>query len=108
MSGLRDRLAPEIYTELQAQCDRLRSAGQTNLVERIDIRRAELTEAWEESGRDYTTVYFVASMLDYTVNDGTGAVVEGSKTEPQEVGEFWTFTRPVGRQPWQLSAIQPA
>jgi predicted lipid-binding transport protein (Tim44 family) len=108
MAGMRDRLAPEIYAELQAQCDRLRSAGQTNLVERIDIRRAELTEAWQETGRDYATVYFVASMLDYTVSDATGAVVEGSRTEPQDVEEFWTFTRPVGRQPWQLSAIQPA
>jgi predicted lipid-binding transport protein (Tim44 family) len=108
MSGLRDRLAPEIYTELQAQCDRLRGARQTNVVERVDIRGAELTEAWQESGRDYVTVYFVSSMLDYTVDDGTGAVVEGSKTAPQEVTESWTLTRPVGPNPWQLSAIQPA
>jgi predicted lipid-binding transport protein (Tim44 family) len=108
MSGVRDRLTQEISTELQAQCDRLRGAGQTNLVERIDIRRAELTEAWQENGRDYATVYFAASMLDYTVSDATGAVVEGSKTDPQDVEEFWTFTRPVGHQPWQLSAIQPA
>jgi predicted lipid-binding transport protein (Tim44 family) len=106
MSGLRDRLAPEIYTELQAQCDRLRGARQTNVVERIDIRRAELTEAWQEGGRDYVTVYVVSSMLDYTVDDGTGAVVEGSKTAPQEVTEFWTLARPVGPNPWQLSAIQ--
>jgi len=108
MSRLRDRLTPEIYTELQAQCDRLRGARQTNVVERIDVRRAEMTEAWQETGRDYVTVYFVCSMLDYTVDDGTGAVVEGSKTAPQDVAEFWTLTRPVGRNPWQLSAIQPA
>ncbi len=108
MSSLRDRLAPEIYAQLQAQCDRLRGARQTNVVERIDVRRAELTEAWQETGRDYVTVYVAASMLDYTVDDGTGAVVEGSKTQPQDVEEFWTFTRPVGRNPWQLSAIQTA
>jgi len=47
-------------------------------------------------------------MLDSTVDDTTGAVVAGSKTEPQDVEEFWTFTRPVGRNPWQLSAIQAA
>jgi predicted lipid-binding transport protein (Tim44 family) len=108
VSSLRDRLAPEIYAELQAQCDHLRSARQTNVVERIDIRRSDVTEAWQETGRDYLTVYFSSSMLDYTVDDATGAVVAGSKSEPQAVEEFWTFTRPVGRQPWQLSAIQAA
>ena len=108
LSAVRDRLAPEIAAELQAQCDRLRSARQTNVVERIDIRRAELSEAWQETGRDYVTVYFLAAMLDYTLDDTTGAVVEGSKSQPQDVEEFWTFTRSVGRNPWQLSAIQAA
>ena len=106
LSALRDRLAPEMATELQAQCDRLRSARQTNVVERIDLRRVEMTEAWQETGRDYATIYFAASMLDYTLDDTTGAVVQGSRTEPQDVEDFWTFTRPVGNGPWQLSAIQ--
>jgi len=108
MGAVRDRLAPEMAAELQAQCDRLRGARHTNVVDRVDLRRAEMTEAWQETGRDYVTVYFVSSMLDYTVDDTTGAVVAGSKTEPQDVEEFWTFTRPVGRNPWQLSAIQAA
>jgi len=106
LSGLRDRLTPEIATELQAQCDQLRGARQTNIVERIDLRRVEITEAWQETGRDYVTIYFAASMLDYTVDESTGAVVQGSKTEPQDIEDFWTFSRPVGRGSWQLSAIQ--
>jgi predicted lipid-binding transport protein (Tim44 family) len=106
LNGLRERLAPEIAAELQAQCDRLRGARQTNVVERIDLRRTDITEAWQETGRDYVTVYFAASMLDYTTDDSSGAVVQGSKTEPQDVEDFWTFTRPVGSGPWQLSAIQ--
>jgi predicted lipid-binding transport protein (Tim44 family) len=106
LNGLRERLAPEIAAELQAQCDRLRGARQTNVVERIDLRRTEITEAWQETGRDYVTIYFAASMLDYTTDDSTGAVVQGSRTEPQDVEDFGTFTRPVGSGPWQLSAIQ--
>ena len=108
MSAMRDRLAPETYAELQAQCDRLRSARQTNVVERIDIRRVDVTEAWQENGRDYVTMFFAASMLDYTLDDATGAVVAGSRTDPQDVEEFWTFVRPVGPNRWQLSAIQAA
>jgi predicted lipid-binding transport protein (Tim44 family) len=42
------------------------------------------------------------------VDETTGQVVEGSKTEPVKFEEYWTFTRPVGNNPWQLSAIQQA
>jgi predicted lipid-binding transport protein (Tim44 family) len=106
VSWLRDRVAPELYATLQAQCDRLRAAGQTNHVEQIRIHRAEVTEAWQEGGRDFATVYISASLLDYTVEDASGRVVDGSRSAPQEVEEFWTFGRPVGNNPWQLTAIQ--
>ncbi len=103
---LRDTLVPEMYDVLQAQVDRLRSARQTDHIDEIDIRRAEITEAWQESGRDYVSVGITASMLDYTVDDTSGGVVDGSRTNPQDVEEYWTFTRPVGNNPWRLSAIQ--
>jgi len=105
MSGVQDRLTPQQYGRLQAQCDQLRGARRTNRIERLRIGRAQVSEAWQESGQDWVTVYFVVSLVDYTVDDGTGAVVEGSTT-PADVEEYWTFTRPVGPKPWRLSAIQ--
>src|SRR5881409_2373892 len=107
MSALADRLTPQEYARLQAQCDRLRGARQTNRVEQIRIDRAEVTEAWQESGQDWVTVYFAVSLVDYTVDDASGGVVDGSRTR-QDVEEYWTFTRPVGANPWRLSAIQTA
>ena len=108
MSRVRDKVTPELFVELQGQANELRAAGRTNRVERADLRRCEITEAWQESGRDYVTVYFTGSLLDYTVDDATGAVVAGSSTQRENVEEFWTFTRPVGPNPWRLSAIQTA
>jgi predicted lipid-binding transport protein (Tim44 family) len=108
MSRVGEQLTPEMSATLQSQCDALRGAGRTNRVERADIRRSEITEAWQETGRDYVTVYFTGSLLDYTVEDATGAVVEGSATQRENVEEFWTFTRPVGPNVWRLSAIQTA
>lgn len=105
---LRDRLAPDMLMNLQRQLDELRSARQTNYVGSIDIERADVSEAWQESGQDYVTVYFSGKLIDYTVDDQTGNVVRGSKTEPQPFEEYWTFTRPVGPNAWKLSAIQTA
>ena len=105
MSAVSARLTSRMYTELTGQCDRLRAACQTNRMDAIDVRTAEVTEAWQESGQDYVTAYLAGSLADYTVDDATGAVVTGARTA-QDFEEFWTFTRPVGPHPWRLSAIQ--
>jgi predicted lipid-binding transport protein (Tim44 family) len=107
LSGVQDRLTPQEFARLQAQCDQLRAARRTNRIERVQFGRGEMSEAWQESGQDWVTVYFAVSLVDYTVDDTTGAVVEGA-TAPVDVQEYWTFTRPVGPKPWRLSAIQTA
>jgi predicted lipid-binding transport protein (Tim44 family) len=105
VGSLRDRVTPQLYGELRAQAEGLRSLGRTNHVDQIEIR-AEVTEAWHEDGRDYVTAHVGGSMLDYTVDEVTWALVEGSDTTVKNVDAFLTFTRPAGLNPWMLSAIQ--
>jgi len=107
LGAVQSRLTPQQYARLQAQCDQLRGARRTNRIEQLRIKRAEVSEAWQESGEDWVTVYFAVSLIDYTVDDSNGSVVEGSTT-PVDIEEYWTFTRPVGPKPWRLSAIQTA
>jgi predicted lipid-binding transport protein (Tim44 family) len=106
MAPVAGRLTSRMYTELQNQCDKLRATRQTNRLERIDVQRADVTEAWQESGQDYVTVYLEGTLLDYTMDDGSGRVVAGSNTVTEPFREFWTFVRPVGPNVWKLSAIQ--
>jgi predicted lipid-binding transport protein (Tim44 family) len=105
VGSLRDRVTSEMHCRLQAQYDRLRSAGQTPRVEQIDIL-AEVSEAWQESGRDYVTAYISGSLVDYAIDQTNGIVIAGSRTHPRPVEEFWTFTRPAGLNFWMLSMIQ--
>ena len=106
LGALRPHLAPEMLAVLQAQVDRLRTDRQTNRLENIVVRSADVTEAWQETGQDYVTVHLAGSLVDYTVDDATGSVLTGSRTEPQEFEEYWTLARAVGPNPWKLSAIQ--
>ena len=78
-----------------------------NRVAEIEIT-ATVTEAWQESDRDYVTAYIEGSIVDYTVDEASDRLVSGSKTVPRGVEEFWTFTRPAGLNFWMLSAIQTA
>jgi predicted lipid-binding transport protein (Tim44 family) len=105
VGSVRERVTREMYDELQARCERLRSTGLANHVGQIDIT-TEITEAWQESGRDYVTTYVGGSILDYTIDDVSNGLLAGSKTTPRRVEEFWTFTRQAGLNFWMLSAIQ--
>jgi predicted lipid-binding transport protein (Tim44 family) len=103
-----DILTDEARGFLQGEIDMLRREKKVNRLENIAVRNAEITEAWQESGRDFVTVRFFANLLDYTSDEKTGEVLSGSVTEPVKFEEYWTFTRALGNNPWKLSAINQA
>jgi predicted lipid-binding transport protein (Tim44 family) len=108
MGRVTDLVTPEMRGVLQAQCDKLRADRRINRLENIAVRQAAVTEGWQEKGQDFVTVYFLASLVDYTTDESGAQVLDGSRTEPVKFEEYWTFARPVGPNPWKLSAIQQA
>ncbi len=105
VDGIGGLLTTEMQNEFRKQLGQLKADGKINRLENIAVRTVEFTEAWQETGQDYVTVRFLANLLDYTVDERSGQVVEGSKTEPVKFEEFWTWTRSVGPNAWRLSAI---
>jgi len=99
---------PELMRAWQQELADLRARGRKNRMDNIAMSSSEISEAWTETGQDYITVRLQANLLDYTVDEKGGAVVDGSDSEPVEFEEFWTFTRPVGPNPWKLAAVQQA
>jgi predicted lipid-binding transport protein (Tim44 family) len=105
MAPVRDLLTAEMYRAIGNDAEKLKAERKANKLDNIAVRSTDIVEAWQESGRDYITVRFYANLLDYTVDEKTGEVVAGSKTDPVKFEEYWTYTRLVGSNPWQLSAI---
>ncbi|KAF0215397.1 MAG: import inner membrane translocase subunit [Geobacteraceae bacterium] len=105
LSPVSGHLTDEMKRIFQADLDKMLRDKQINRLENIAVRNVEVAEVWQESGQDYITASIYANLLDYTTDDLTGAVVSGSQTEPVKFEEYWTFTRPVGNNPWRLSAI---
>lgn len=108
LEPVRATLTLEMCAQLSADVVRLRNERRINRLENIAVRSVELTEAWQERGQDYVTVRFLANLLDYTVDEATAQVVDGSRTDPVKFEEYWTLTRPVGPNPWLLTAINQA
>ena len=106
MESVRTTLTEEMHATMQAQCQQLRAQRRVNRLENIAVRSVEVTETWQEAGRDFVTVRFLASLLDFTTDESGAQLLDGSRTEPVKFEEYWTVARPVGSGPWRLSAIQ--
>ena len=105
---LRSLCGSELMQTWEQELNDLRARGHQNKMENIALRESEITEAWTENGQDYITVRLHANLLDYTVDQKSGNVVNGNNSEPIEFEEYWTFTRPVGPNNWKLTAVQQA
>lgn len=105
MSGVRNSLTDEMFRKLQEDAEQLKVKKQINRLDNIAVRSVDITEVWQEGGEDFITVKLYANLLDYTIDEQTGQLLAGSRTEPVKFNEYWTFTRPVGNNPWKLSAI---
>ena len=98
-------LTAEMQGILAGGINQLKAQGQINRLENIAVRTVELSQAWQEQGQDYITALITANLLDYTVDEKSGQVLTGSNTQPVKFQELWTFVRPVGPNPWLLTAI---
>jgi predicted lipid-binding transport protein (Tim44 family) len=105
LSSATGLLTDEMRGIMQRDVETLLREKKVNRLENIAVRSVEISEAWQESGKDFVTAMVYANLLDYTTDDSTGAVISGSKTDPVKFEEYWTFTRTVGNNPWKLSAI---
>lgn len=105
INAMSSLLTDEMKRTFQTEIDGFIREGKINRLENIAVRSVEVMEAWQESGEDYITVLVYANLLDYTVDEKTGSVVAGNKIDPIKFEEYWTFSRPVGANPWRLSAI---
>jgi len=110
LDALEKRLTPEMLSYFAAELDDNAKKGLLNVVSDVKLEQGDLAEAWREEHLEYATVALRYTLKDATIETATGRVIEGSRTEPTELTEIWTFARPIRgtASQWELSAIQSA
>jgi len=106
LSSYRHLLGKQLIKEYEQHFEEMRTKGQINKLESIAIRTIKIVQAGSDNGEDFVTVLFTANLLDYTVDDKSGELVEGSMTTPVKFKEEWTWARPAGTQDWKLEGIK--
>jgi predicted lipid-binding transport protein (Tim44 family) len=105
LSTVKNLLTPQILNTFQDDVNRYIANKQFNRLENIAVRQVDIVDAVQDQGEEYITVKFLASLLDYVVDEATGQTVSGSTSDPVKFLEYWTFTRKVGQRNWVLAGI---
>jgi len=95
---------PEMVSYFTKDLEENKARNDINKVSDVKLLQGDLAEAWREGDTDYASVALRFSLVDKTLERGTGRLVAGSE-QPIEATEVWTFVRPRGSN-WELSAIQ--
>lgn len=98
---LDDRLA----REYEAHFAEMRRHGHINKLENIAVRSVEMVDAGVDGNEEFVSLLFKANLLDYTIDETSGSVVEGSMTVPVKFAEQWTWARPIGDPEWKLAGV---
>ncbi|NLX17689.1 MAG: Tim44 domain-containing protein [Desulfobulbus sp.] len=106
LATFRHLLGDQLAEEYAGHFSQMREQGQINKLESIAIRNVEIVAADSTAGEDFVTVLFTANLLDYTIDEQTGTVLEGSMTEPVKFAEEWTWARPIRTENWKLERIE--
>ena len=108
LSTIKSLLSDDMREFFQEDIDALLKSGKINKLENIAVRTVDITEAWQETGQDFITTLIYANILDYTIDEKSGDIIKGSKTEPTKFEEYWTFMRNSGSKKWMLAGINQA
>ncbi len=84
--------------------------GQINKLDSIHIDKILPVSVTREGDSDYVKVMITATVIDYTVDERTGQIVNpdvlGDGKTPKTFDEFWTLVRKVGAQTKSDATIQ--
>ncbi|MBR0444497.1 MAG: TIM44-like domain-containing protein, partial [Clostridia bacterium] len=77
---LRPYFTDAYFAQMQRQLNALKDSGRTNYVERISVLGVMLRGWMQQEDNDHIIAIVSSRIIDYTLDDRTGALVSGSRT----------------------------
>ncbi len=103
---LKPYVGAPLLDDYAREFEALKQQGRINRLENIAVRSVNLIAAGVQDQEKFVTVRFTANLLDYTVDEASGEVLEGDAETAVKFEEEWTFAAPVGTRDWKLEGIE--
>lgn len=102
----KDYMSDRLYNKHKQQTDDMVIRGVRNVMESISLKGAKLVEVLDyiDNTKDSFWALIEGSMIDYTINEESGKVIDGEKKN-DSFTELWKFKREV--HGWVLDEIDP-
>lgn len=101
--SMRPYMTDTLYSQFSMQLDELVRAGYTNYIDRIAVLDVSLSGWKTDAVNDSIVAKVNTRIIDYTVDDKTGKVIEGSQKIEKFMCYEWTLIRSKG----QTTAAEP-
>jgi predicted lipid-binding transport protein (Tim44 family) len=89
---LKSLLSPEVFANFAQSIHERERAGETMELNVVEIRAADIVEAYMAGRTAHVTVKFVSEQIAIVRND-KGEIIEGDPQRSTEATDFWTFAR---------------
>lgn len=96
LAAVRPYMGQGAYLSWESQIGSMVKRHERDVMDQVQIKSAVVARA-VKGPYEHITVRFHATAVDYTINDQTGAVLQGDK-QAEGFKEFWTFERSSGTQ----------
>ena len=94
---LRPYFSDALYTQMERQLQAYKNNHRTNYVERIAVLSVSLKGFRQTPENDLITAVLQTRIVDYTLDDNTGAVLSGNRTREKFMTYEWDLVRSKGR-----------
>lgn len=96
IAPIRPHCTDRFYTQMERQLEQKCQRHETNYVERIAVLGVTLDGFTQSGGNDVIYATVRTRIIDYTLNDDTGELVSGSRTQEKFMTYEWELVRQSG------------
>ncbi|SFG42629.1 Tim44 domain-containing protein [Oribacterium sp. WCC10] len=101
LTEVRPYLTDDFYAQMERQLNIIKSKHQTNYIERIAVLSVEPKTFYQDNELDHIVAYVKTRIVDYTLDDNTGALISGDKTREK----FMTYEYDLCRKKGVITKI---
>ncbi len=105
ISALRPYFTDAYFTQMERQLESHRRLGRTNYVDRIAVLGVTLRGYYVAGGEDHLIAEVRARIVDYTLDDKTGALISGNQKAEKFMTYEYELTRTSGLKTGQAQGL---
>ncbi len=106
LESLQPYFTDALLNQMTRSVETLKKLGQTNYIQRIAVLGVDLQGWYQEEGEDHVLAIVRARIVDYTLDDNSGKLISGNRTQEKFMTYEWDLCRATGAKTKQVEGTE--